>query len=112
MNSTGTSDPNSGDSIAYSWNWGDGTAASTGASPSSHVYAAPGNYTIIAHHDGRLGRRSPRPPAAVSLVEPAGNTAPEASFTSNCAVYTTCTFNSAETVDAQGDVIRYAWDVR
>ena len=46
----------------------------------------------------------------MSLVEPAGNTAPVASFTSNCAVYTTCTFNSAETVDAQGDVIRYAWN--
>ena len=46
VNSTGTADPNTGDSVSYSWNWGDGTAASTGSSPSAHVYAAPGNYTI------------------------------------------------------------------
>ena len=32
-----------------------------------------------------------------------------AEFTSSCPTYTTCTFNSAATVDAQGDVIRYAW---
>ncbi len=94
MNSTGTSDPNSGDSIAYSWNWGDGTAASTGASPSSHVYAAPGNYSIILTTTDGWGdaATATRP---VSLVEPAGNTAPVAAFTSNCAVYTTCSFNSA-----------------
>ena len=33
-------------SSAYSWNWGDGTPLSTGASPAAHVYAAAGSYTI------------------------------------------------------------------
>ncbi len=43
--STGTADPNSGDSIAYLWNWGDGSPTSTSTSP-SHTYATPGSYTI------------------------------------------------------------------
>jgi PKD repeat protein len=43
--SAGTTDPNTGDVISYSWNWGDDAAASAGAT-SSHTYAAAGTYTI------------------------------------------------------------------
>jgi PKD repeat protein len=46
LNSNGTSDPN-GDQIRYSWSFGDGTAASTAASP-AHTYATAGTYTITA----------------------------------------------------------------
>jgi PKD repeat protein len=45
VNSTGTADTDGG-IRGYSWNWGDNTALSTGASPSAHVYAAAGTYTI------------------------------------------------------------------
>ena len=45
MSSTGTVDPEGHTIKGYSWNWGDGTALSTGASP-THVYATPGTYTI------------------------------------------------------------------
>ncbi len=69
VNSTGTADPNTGDSVSYSWNWGDGTALSTGASPSAHAYAAPGNYTItLTTTDGWGDFASTTRP--VSLVEP------------------------------------------
>src|SRR4029079_19391263 len=101
VSSTGTADPNAGDAFTYSWNWGDGTALSTGASPSAHTYAAPGNYTItLTTTDGwgKFGSTT----TAINLTEPANNTAPTASFTSACASFTTCTFNSANTVDAQG----------
>ena len=43
-NSFGTTDPN-GDVIRYSWNFGDGTALSTAASP-AHTYLIAGTYTI------------------------------------------------------------------
>jgi PKD repeat protein len=42
----GSSDPYPGGSItSYSWSWGDGTPASSGVMP-THVYAAPGEYTV------------------------------------------------------------------
>ena len=109
MSSAGTADPNSSDTIAYSWNWGDGTALSTGASPSAHVYAAPGSYVITLTTTDGWGDAASTTRNA-TLTEPPGNQPPSATFTSNCPTYTTCTFNSAGTVDPDGDVpIRYAW---
>ena len=45
VTSTGTQDPNTGDTITYTWNWGDGTATTTG-SGSNHTYTVAGTYTI------------------------------------------------------------------
>jgi PKD repeat protein len=56
VTSTGTSDPEG--IRSYSWSWGDGTAPSTGASPSAHVYAAAGTYTIIVTVLDNWGRPS------------------------------------------------------
>lgn len=108
VSSQGTADPNTGDTITYSWNWGDGTTPSTGASPSAHTYAAAGNYTITLTATDGWGK-SASVTKNVSLAEPANNTAPHVEFTSTCASFTTCQFNSAGTVDAEGDSIRYAW---
>jgi PKD repeat protein len=55
VNSTGTSDTDGG-IRSYSWNWGDGTALSTGASPAAHVYAAAGTYTITLVVTDNWGR--------------------------------------------------------
>jgi len=55
---TSSTDPFPGGSITgYSWNWGDGSALSTTASP-SHTYAAAGNYTITltVHDNYGIGR--------------------------------------------------------
>ncbi len=108
VSSSGTADPNTGDTFTYSWNWGDGTALSTGATPSAHTYAAAGNYTITLTTTDGWGKfaSTTRP---ISLTEPANNTAPIASFSSSCTSFTTCQFNSAATTDPQGDSIRYAW---
>jgi PKD repeat protein len=45
FSSAGSSDPD-GSIASYSWNFGDGTAASSSASP-SHVYQNAGNYTAV-----------------------------------------------------------------
>ena len=75
VSSAGTADPNTGDTIAYSWNWGDGTALSTGASPAAHVYAAAGSYTITLTTTDGWGKFASTT-RNVTLTEPAGNTAP------------------------------------
>jgi PKD repeat protein len=109
VSSQGTADPNTGDTIAYSWNWGDGTALSTGASPSAHTYAAAGSYTItLTTTDGWGDAASTT--RSVTLSEPAGNQPPSVAFTTSCPTYTTCQMNSAGTADPDGDSIRYAWN--
>src|SRR5262249_31292779 len=42
---TGT-DPDVGDVLTYSWNFGDGSAAVFGANPGDHFFASPGTYTV------------------------------------------------------------------
>lgn len=108
VSSQGTVDPNTGDSINYSWNWGDGTAPSTGATPSAHVYAAAGSYTITLTATDGWGKVATTA-RTVNLSEPAGNAAPTATFTAACTSFTTCQMNSAGTADPDGDSIRYAW---
>lgn len=43
VDGSGSSDPNSGATLSYDWNWGDGSADGTGVSP-SHTYASAGTY--------------------------------------------------------------------
>ena len=108
VNSTGTADPNTGDTIAYSWNWGDGTALSTGASPSAHTYAAAGAYTITLTTTDGWGKFASTT-RNVNLVEPAGNTAPSVAVHRQLRVVHDLPVQQRGTVDPQGDVIRYAW---
>ncbi len=46
VNRDGISDPK-GDQLTYEWNWGDGTAVSTGAAPTAHTYATAGTKSIV-----------------------------------------------------------------
>ena len=45
VSGAGSTDPNLGDTLVYSFNWGDGTTLGTTAS-GTHTYAAAGTYTI------------------------------------------------------------------
>lgn len=58
-------DPYPGATLSYSWEWGDGTAASTGAAP-SHTYAAPGKYTVTLTVSDGYGFKSA--PATTSVT--------------------------------------------
>ncbi len=75
-----SSDPDS-DSLTYAWTFGDGTAQADGPASLTHVYAAPGSYTVsLTVSDGHGGldtatatiRVSPRNLAPVVNAGPAG----------------------------------------
>ena len=109
VSSAGTTDPNTGDVISYSWSWGDGSTPSTGASPAAHVYATSGNYTITLTATDGWGKAASTS-RSFTLSEPAGNTAPHVEFTTSCASFTVCQTNSAGTADAEGDALKYSWN--
>lgn len=115
VSSQGTTDPNvwgpanTPDAITYSWNWGDNTALSTGASPAAHAYAAAGTYTITLTTTDGWGKTASTT-RTVTLTEPANNQPPTVSFTATCPTYTTCQFNSVPgTTDPDGDAVRLSW---
>jgi PKD repeat protein len=69
-----SSDPYPGGSISsYSWNWGDGTPASSGADP-THTYLAPGEYTVTLTVTDSYGLTSP---SLIKSVTVAARTAKE-----------------------------------
>jgi hypothetical protein len=105
--SSGSTDPNTGDVITYTWAWGDGTANSTGSS-SSHTYAAQGTYTVTLTATDGWGK-SASVQKALNLTMPAGNSAPNVTFTSTCSSLV-CAFNSFGTSDPDGDQMRYSWN--
>ena len=111
MNSAGTVD-NEGDSIKYSWDWGDASTVSTTANP-SHTYATPGTYTVALTVTDVWGKAT-TVSHSVTITEPAGNNAPTAVIASGtCATFTTCAMSATGSSDpdtASGDGIRnYVW---
>ena len=104
--SAGTVDANLGDVITYSWNWGDGTANTTGAT-GTHTYATPGTYTVTLTTTDGWGK-SASTTRTVTMTEPATNQPPVATFTPSCTALV-CVMNSFGTNDPDGDQIRYSW---
>jgi PKD repeat protein len=112
MNSTGTVDPEGHTIKGYSWNWGDNTALSTGASP-SHTYATPGTYTITLTATDSWNRAGTPVTREVTMTEPAGNAGPTAVMpVPTCtATNTTCAFTSTGSADPEGNTpLRYLWN--
>ena len=75
FSSVGSNTPEPSESITYSWDFGDGTAASTDPNP-THVYDKAGVYTAVL----TVTSSRARPPRA-SLKITAGNTSPTVTVT-------------------------------
>jgi PKD repeat protein len=104
FNASGSSDPD-GTVASYSWNWGDGTPAGSGVSP-THAYTAAGTYLVsltVTDNNGASTTTS----SNMSPSE-APNAAPVAAFTSS-ATGLTATVNGAGSTDSDGTVASYVW---
>jgi PKD repeat protein len=68
FSAAGSSDPYPGGSVVgYSWNWGDGTPTSSGATP-THTFAAPGEHTVTLTVTDNYGLTSPPATQSVNVV--------------------------------------------
>ena len=79
FNGAASTDPN-GDALTYSWNWGDGTAAGTGATP-THVYRDNGAFTVtltVTDPSGNTGTSTAT--ATIANAPPVVNAGPDAAI--------------------------------
>ncbi|MGB3731830.1 PKD domain-containing protein [Microbacterium sp.] len=95
----------SGTITGYSWNFGDGSAASTSAAP-THEYATPGKYDVILTVTDSRGL-SASTTQTVTVVAP--NAPPTASFTSSADGLSVSADGSAS-ADSDGSIAGYSWD--
>ncbi|MBM3676155.1 MAG: PKD domain-containing protein, partial [Actinobacteria bacterium] len=106
FSAVGTADPN-GDAFTYSWNFGDGSAASTLATPTK-TYTADNTYTVTLTATDEWGRAASAT-RSLTIAEPVGNTAPTPVITAPTCAARTCVFSGISPTDAQGDVITFLW---
>lgn len=105
-----STDPD-GDTITYSWDFGDGTTSTS--ITGTHTYGAVGNYTVsLTVNDGQLNSIPFTQSVTVSDTVQVNN-APIASAavtpsTGNAPL--TVTFDGTGSIDPDGDAIDYSWD--
>jgi len=106
LTSTST-DENVGDAIAgYSWNFGDGSTAST-ASP-THAFTSAGTYSVSLTVSDLAGLTN-AVTRQITVTAPPSGPGPHANFTANC-ISLDCTFTDTSTFDAGSVLASRAWD--
>jgi PKD repeat protein/type 1 glutamine amidotransferase len=106
---TATGTDADGDTLSYSWDFGDSTAASTEQNP-KHTYAAVGNYTAtVTVSDGKGGTGTATVTVPVATANQNPTVTATRTPTGNTRVGIPITFNATGT-DADGDTLTYSWD--
>jgi len=98
-----TAPPNQ--ALTYVWNFGDGTANSTGASP-SHTYTVAGNYTVELTVTDNAGASDSTTVGVQVLPAPTANAGGPYAGT----VGQTITFNGAASAAPPGQSLAYVWN--
>lgn len=97
-----------GDSLKYTWDFGDGTT-SQGGSKAKHAYAKGGSYTVtVTVDDGKGGTCS----VSSDTIRVKLNTPPVANAGENltCCEERASSFDGTASSDPDGDSLTYSWD--
>ncbi len=92
---------------SYSWNFGDGTPAGSGVTP-THTYGLAGTYSVtLTVTDNRGGTGSVT--KSVTVVDPPPNVPPNAAFTTSLDGLQ-ATFDGTGSTDSDGTIASYSWN--
>jgi len=95
-----------GDTLTYSWDFGDGSPAGSGVAP-THAYATTGTFTVtLTVNDGTVNSTAATATVTISNQAPTANAGGPYSGVRNQAV----TFSGAASTDPDGDALTYSWD--
>ncbi len=101
-----SSDPEGGN-LTYDWNWGDGTAHGTTATP-SHTFAGGGDTQVtltVTDPQGATGTTT----VTATPEDPPPNTAPTARITDAGCTGLSCSFDGSTSSDPDTDALTYSW---
>ena len=100
----GASTDSDGTIASYSWNYGDGSPADTGATP-THVYAAAGSYPVTLTVRDNAGATGTSTAQVVAT-----HAAPTAAFTSSASGLTASFDATTSTTSDAATITAYSWD--
>ena len=104
FNGSTSSDPD-GDTLTYSWDFGDGSPPVT-TENASHTYTAAGAKTVTLTVDDGKGHTD----TDTVIVNPKENAAPTATITDASCTHLSCSFKGGTSSDPDGDTLTYSWD--
>lgn len=100
-----SNDPD-GDTLAYSWDFGDGTPAGAGVAP-THAYTNAGTFAVtLTVNDGTVNSTAATATVTISNQAPTANAGGPYAGVRNQAI----TFSGAASNDPDGDTLTYSWD--
>jgi PKD repeat protein len=108
---TNASTDSDGDVVRWSWNFGDGSAASDQREP-THTFPAAGGYDVtltVTDNGGATDAASARVQVTAPPPPPPDNQPPTAAFTASCD-HLSCSFNSDGSSDSDGSIRQYSWN--